>query len=208
MLTCKSVRLVRKGGLASGFRRTPSEVPAAEEFARAEIALRLQAQIDQAEEDIVRLTAEAQDDDYLETTYGDLLDSGSMTEQEVRDAESERLRDATERRQEAIDKANEMGLILRNPSVLTNVPFDAAEQIPDRMRAARENLKQRFDEWCEKYIDNKLQQQILTNSPPPPLDKPPADLIGDNRRYYAFNQEDGTWCEANLWSDGDELLPG
>lgn len=85
---------------------------AAEEFARAEIALRLQAQIDQAEEDILRITAEAQDDDYLEATYGTLLESSP---QEVRDAESDRLREATERRQDAIDKAEEMGLILRNP---------------------------------------------------------------------------------------------
>ena len=95
-----------------GIPEDPVGSSAAEEFARAEIALRLQAQIDQAEEDILRITAEAQDDDYLEATYGTLLESSP---QEVRDAESDRLREATERRQDAIDKAEEMGLILRNP---------------------------------------------------------------------------------------------
>lgn len=95
-----------------GIPEDPVGSSAAEEFARGEIALRLQAQIDQAEEDILRITAEAQDDDYLEATYGTLLESSP---QEVRDAESDRLREATERRQDAIDKAEEMGLVLRNP---------------------------------------------------------------------------------------------
>ena len=117
-------------------------------IASDEIASRLQAQIDQAEDDIVRITAEAQDDDYLDATYGALLDSGSMTDQEVRDAESERLREATERRQEAIDKADEMGLILRNP-------FGKKQAYPDYPGADRpthcSTWKGRFDEihWVE-----------------------------------------------------------
>lgn len=120
----------------------------AKEAASAEIASRLQAQIDQAEEDIVRITAEAQDDDYIDATYGGLLASGSMTEQEVRDAESERLREATERRQEAIDKADAMGLILRNP-------FGKKQAYPDYPGADRpthcSTWKGRFDEihWVE-----------------------------------------------------------